>query len=292
MNAPVSNPSVQNQQAENQPPSGTGWKAQLQLGYRFRQDKTRLVERLQRGPLAVQRSLYPEGSPCHTYILHPPGGVVGGDQLDIRVRTHSGSHALLTTPGATKYYRSDEKMAYQQQTLTVEKDSILEWFPQENICFPGAHAQIHSDIYLEQGSRFIGWELQCLGRPAIQEAFTHGSIDARTRVYIDGEITLIDRMSTQGNGLINSAAGLRGYAMNATLIAGVIDADSLELVRSILETFDPQLPVGATWVDNLLVVRMLGNNTEDIQKVLIPVWKALRQHWLKIPACSPRIWAT
>ena len=183
-------------------------------------------------------------------------------------------------------------MAYQQQTLTVEKDSILEWFPQENICFPGAHAQIHSDIYLEQGSCFIGWELQCLGRPAIQEAFTSGSIDARTRVYIEGEITLIDRMSTQGDGLINSAAGLRGYAMNATLIAGVIDADSLELVRSILETFDPQLPVGATWVDNLLVVRMLGNNTEDIQKVLIPVWKALRQHWLKIPACSPRIWAT
>lgn len=284
MNAPAENFKA--------PSSVPGWKARLHLGYQYRQGKTRLVDRLQRGPLAVQRPLYPEGTPCHTYLLHPPGGVVGGDQLDIRVDTQANAHTVITTPGATKFYRSDEKMAYQYQTLTVGKDSTLEWLPQENICFPGAHAQIHSDIHLTQGSRFIGWELQCLGRPANEETFSHGSINAKTRVFIDDQITLVDQMTTQADSLINSAAGLRGHAMSATLIAGTIDAEYLEAVRAVLESFDPKLPVGATWVDNLLVVRMLGNNTEDIQNVLIPVWKILREQWLKIPACPPRIWAT
>ena len=270
----------------------TGWKAQLQLGYQDRNGKTRLVDRVQRGPLAVQRSLYPEGAPCHTYLLHPPGGVVGGDQLDIRVDAQPNAHAMITTPGATKFYRSEGKQALQQQTLTVQAGATLEWLPQENIAFPGANARIYSDVHLVQGSRFIGWELQCLGRPAIQETFDIGNMDTCLRVHVDGTLQLIDSMKTNGLSLVESAAGLRGYAMNASLIAGTIPETHLDTVRTVLESFDPSLPAGATWMDNLLVVRMLGNNTEDIQKVLIPVWKALREQWLEVPACPPRIWAT
>ena len=273
-------------------PKSSSWKAELHLGYQDRQGKTRLVERTQLGPLAVQRPLYPEGAVCHTYLLHPPGGVVGGDQLDIRVHTQENAHALITTPGATKFYRSDEKLAYQHQTLRVDKNSTLEWLPQENICFPSAHAQIKSDIYLEQGSRFIGWELLCLGRPANQEVFTTGFINTATRVYIDGQLVLVDQMKTQDDQLTSNAAGLRHYAMAATLIAGVIEEHHLETVRSVLEQFDPALPVGVTWMEGLLVVRMLGNNTEEMQNVLKPVWKALRESWLAMNACPPRIWAT
>jgi urease accessory protein len=273
-------------------PKSSSWKAELHLGYQDRQGKTRLVERTQLGPLAVQRPLYPEGAVCHTYLLHPPGGVVGGDQLDIRVHTQENAHALITTPGATKFYRSDEKLAYQHQTLRVDKNSTLEWLPQENICFPSAHAQINSDIYLEQGSRFIGWELLCLGRPANQEVFTTGFINTATRVYIDGQLVLVDQMKTQGDQLTSNAAGLRYYAMAATLIAGVIEEHHLDTVRSVLEQFDPALPVGVTWMEGLLVVRMLGNNTEEMQNVLKPVWKALRENWLAMSACPPRIWAT
>jgi urease accessory protein len=270
----------------------TGWKAQLKLGYQERNGKTRLVDRVQRGPLAVQRPFYPEGAPCHTYLLHPPGGVVGGDQLDIRVDVQPDAHAMITTPGATKFYRSEGKQALQQQTLTVHAGATLEWLPQENIAFPGAHARIYSDVHLVKGSRFMGWELQCLGRPAIAETFIHGVMDTRLRVHIDGKLALVDSIKTDGLSLVDSAAGLRGYAMNASLIAGVIPEEHLETARAVLETFDSALPVGATWIDGLLIVRMLGNNTEDIQKVLVPVWKVLREQWLEVPACPPRIWAT
>jgi urease accessory protein len=270
----------------------TGWKAQLCLGYEARQGKTKLVERTQRGPLAVQRPLYPEGAPCHTYLLHPPGGVVGGDQLDIQVSVAEGAHTLITTPGATKFYRSEGKWAYQQQTLNVANGGTLEWFPQENIAFPGAHGKIHTRIELGVDSRFMGWEIQCLGRPAIDEVFDHGHLHTGLEVLIDDRLVLLDHLITDGDSMVKAAAGLKGHAMAATFIVGPIPEAHLDTARAVLETFDPTIPVGATWMDNLLVIRMLGDNSEHIQQVLIPVWKALRSQWWNIEPCPPRIWAT
>lgn len=269
-----------------------GWKAALHLGYEPRQNITKLVCRTQRGPLAVQRSLYPEGATCHTYLLHPPGGVVGGDQLDIRVQTSEGAHAVITTPGATKFYRSEGKLAYQRQTLTVESGSTLEWLPQENICFPGAHAQITSDIYLALGSRYLGWEIQCLGRPANGETFEMGMINSASRVWMGKKLVLVDQLRNQGSELIRSASGLRGHAMNATLIAGTLGEAHLEGVRARLGEIDTDCQFGVTWMDDLLIVRILGNNTEAIQHLLKPVRDYLREHWLNLPAHAPRIWAT
>ncbi len=74
-----------------------GWKASLDLTFIDRGDKTVLKHRSQQGPLAIQRPLYPEGNPCHTYLLHPPGGVVGGDTLQISVHAIQGAKSLITT---------------------------------------------------------------------------------------------------------------------------------------------------------------------------------------------------
>jgi urease accessory protein len=140
-------------------------------------DRTILVHREQRGPLAVQRPFYPEGSTCHVYVLHPPGGLVGGDVLAIEVRVGEGAQALITTPGAAKLYRSLGPTAEQTQRLRVAAGGSLEWLPQENILFPGAQARLRTELDLEPGAAFIGWEVQCLGRPAIGERFETGRAD-------------------------------------------------------------------------------------------------------------------
>lgn len=118
-----------------------GWQAELKLQYGIHRGKTRLIKREQRGPLTVQRTYFPEGQICHTYLLHPPGGVVGGDELTFDVTATNGGHALLTTPGATKFYRSNGKTSTQRVRLSVSEDSTLEWLPMENIFFPGANAR-------------------------------------------------------------------------------------------------------------------------------------------------------
>ena len=116
-------------------PSAACWRARLELGFDQHRGITRLGHRKRFGPLAVQRPFYPEGAPCHVYLLHPPGGVVGGDQLDIDITLGENCQALITTPGAAKFYRSEGSVAQQQISMQLAPGAELEWLPQENILF-------------------------------------------------------------------------------------------------------------------------------------------------------------
>lgn len=273
-----------------------GWEAELEMVFARLHGATRLSRRRRRGPLALQRSLYPEGEVCHTYLLHPPGGLVGGDSLQIDLTMESAAHALITTPGATKFYRSDGRLARQRQHLRVAAGGCLEWFPQENIFFPGAIAELETCLELTSESRFIGWELHCLGRPAIQEVFTRGQVRARLRVIRDGVPLLIEQLVTEGDSLLRSASGLRHYPMSGSLMLHapeLLDVREavLEQVRSLLSHDGPQL-AAATQLDGLLVIRLLGSSTESMQRQMILIWQALRPLIMQRPACLPRIWST
>jgi len=79
-----------------------GWHAALELGFAAASGATRLARRKHRGPLVVQRPFLPEGpGVAHVYVLHPPGGLVGGDELTLDVEVDAGAHALVTTPAAS-----------------------------------------------------------------------------------------------------------------------------------------------------------------------------------------------
>ena len=92
------------------------WRGSLALDYRARDGRT-IVHDRHDGPLRVLRALHPEGGVCHSVLVHPPGGIVGGDALAIAITLASGAHALITTPGATRFYRSAGATA--TQTLSV-----------------------------------------------------------------------------------------------------------------------------------------------------------------------------
>ncbi|WP_151703123.1 urease accessory protein UreD [Nitrincola alkalilacustris] len=268
-----------------------GWEAELEMVFSSRHGATRLSKRSRRGPLALQRPFYPEGEVCHTYLLHPPGGLVGGDQLQINLRVEQGAHALLTTPGATKFYRSDGRLAQQRQHLVVDQDGALEWFPHENIYFPGAIAQLDTRLELAASSRFIGWELQCLGRPVIDEVFTSGEVRAGLTLMLEGKPVLIEQLVTEGDQLIRSASGLRQHPMSGTMIIYAPDLPDIEPIRELLAE-SHQVVSAATCVDGVLVVRLLGNRTESMQRIMISIWQMIRPQVFGRPACLPRIWST
>ena len=136
-----------------------GWQAKLELGFAHQHGKTVLAHRRHVGPLTVQRPFYPEGDVCHVYLLHPPGGVVAGDCLTIDINAATDSAALVTTPAAGKFYRSDGKLARQQVSLTVAANATLEWLPQETIIYEGAQVASEMRLELAAGARFIGWEI-------------------------------------------------------------------------------------------------------------------------------------
>jgi urease accessory protein len=267
-----------------------GWQARLALGFRAQARRTVLAERAHHGPLSVQRPFYPEGPVCHVYLLHPPGGVVGGDRLAIDVDAGIGSQALITTPGATKFYRSASAVASQCQRLRVRTGASLEWFPQENILFPGAEVSLATHIELEDDARLAFWEIHCLGRPVIDEPFDAGRLDSRLAVYRDGRPLLLERLRVAGQRGTRRAQ-LAGHPVTATLLLARADTADRDLARSLL----PELGdgyTGITLIEDLLVVRYLGRSTEQARGLLGAVWSALRPAMLGIEAAMPRIWAT
>ncbi|MFG0541054.1 urease accessory protein UreD [Pseudomonas sp. YQ_5] len=238
------------------------------------------------GPLLVQRPFYPEGAPCHVYVLHPPGGIVAGDRLELDIHLEPGSHALLTMPGASKFYRSIGPTARLAQRFHLAAGSTLEWLPQDSIFFSGARASLASRFTLEPGARLLAWETLCLGRPVMHERFDHGALDSLLHIVLPDEVGLHERLRLEGGHLDK----LGGHPLLATFCAAPADQAVLEQVRPLLDELGN--PAGATLLGSLLVIRLLDHDNQHLQRTLQRLWHVLRPAILGLPACPPRIWAT
>jgi len=270
----------------------SAWQARLELGFAQINSRTRLKHSQHIGPLRVQRAFYPEGNLAHIYILHPPGGVVGGDQLHITLDVAHKAQVLCTTPGSGKFYLSAGQWALLEQTLHIRPGASLEWLPQENILFAGARLRTRTRIELEDDAVFIGWDINCLGRPSSDERFEHGTFDSRLEFYHNQKLLLVENQRVMDKQTLNAAAGLRGQPMQATLLAFPCNGEHLELVRNTLSKKEASTLIGATLIDGLLVVRALGNNSETLKQQLTEIWQTLRPELLDRTAVLPRIWAT
>jgi len=262
----------------------TGWQAALDLHFERSGARTVLARRRHVGPLQVQRPFYPEGADtCHVYLLHPPGGVVGGDQLRIAIDVATGAQALITTPAAGKLYRSAGRLATLDQRLTVASDAMLEWLPQETIVFNGAHVAASMRVELA-GSGKISWlELVCLGRPAAAEQFTRGVLRQRFEVWRDGAPLWIEGSRfCGGEPALTAAWGLRGHSVTATLVC---TSTAPELVTQVRETCAPlsgDALVSVTQLDSVVVCRYLGDDTEQARACFIAAWTiCARPCWVK-----------
>jgi urease accessory protein len=267
-------------------PVAQSWKARLDLGFERRGARTVLARREHDGPLVVQKPLYPEGDAvCHAIVVHPPAGIAGGDELDLRAQAGEGAHALLTTPGAGKWYRSAGPWA--AQALKFDVTGALEWLPQETIVFDGAMAKLGTEVRLQGDARYLGWEILCLGRTGSGERFDKGEIRLDSRIYRDGRLLWLERGRIEGGGaLLDSPAGLQGNPVCATLVAALpfpmIDLAVFREVQSLAVT---QLP-------GVLIARYLGDSSEQAKKLFARLWTVLRPAVFGREAQAPRIWNT
>jgi len=273
----------------------TSWQAELALRFARRDAATLLTRREHRGPLRVQKALYPEGeSVCHAIVLHPPSGIVGGDELSIQVALESQAHALLTTPGAGKWYRSTSAWAHLRTRFEVEAGACLEWLPQETIFFNGCRAAIDSEIRLAPGARYLGWDAWCLGRSASGESFAQGVIRNRSAIYLGEDLLWHEQAQLAGgSAFMDSAAGLAGRSVCVTLYAAGEDIDPalLAACRAVLPQENSAL-VGITCLPKLVVARYLGQVAEAARNWLFDLWCLLRPVFAGRAAVSPRIWST
>ena len=273
------------------------WHARLQLDYRMAAD--RCVGRFEHdGPLRILQSLYPEGDGiCHNVVVHPPGGLVGGDTLEIAVRARDGAHGLITTPGATRFYRSEGELAVQTTRLTLDAGARLEWLPLEAICYSGCLAENRLRMELAPGSELIGWDVTALGLPEAGQPFARGRL--LQHLELPGHWLERGRIDSGDPALMDGPLGLAGRRCIATLFF-VSGSDiprarrdlALELAREQIEG-DPLAPsAGATAPGNrVVVVRVLAPLVEPALALLKSVRARWRRSLWTLPATVPRSWA-
>ena len=234
------------------------WSARMELDFAVRQGRTTLTKMQFSGPLRVQRPFYPEAAPtnapgraqasqpCHCCLLHPPGGLVSGDDLSLSVRLEQGAHALLTAPSASKFYAADAHNVAQRQTTDLNvAGGMLEWLPRETIIYDGARAEMRTSVELDNTSACIGWEMICLGRPAANECFTHGSVRQSLMLTREGLPLLHEVLRFEGgDALQKCACGLGDQAVSATLFAvgrGTDDGQDLAALEACCATLQNML---------------------------------------------------
>lgn len=242
----------------------------------------------------MQKALYPEGPEvCQVIVLHPPGGIAGGDALHIEVEAAPAARVLLTTPGAGKWYRSGGRRAGQTLAVRIGEGAEVEWLPQETIIFAGADACLQTQVELAVGGVFCGWEILCLGRTAAGERFTGGMLELTTRIEKAGRPLWLERARLPGGSpWLQAAAGLAGLPVSATLLlAGrVIEPEWLAACRAV--GAGGGVFCGASALPELLVARCLAPGSEAARAWLGAVWRALRPLALGRAAVPPRIWNT
>lgn len=272
------------------------WHAHLSLNYRQQGQRT-VLHHSHDGPLRIFKSLYPEGDAiCHNVIVHPPGGLVGGDELDIAVRVDSGAHGFISTPGATRFYAADDLPATQRVRIELAEDARLEWLPLESIAFPGCEAVNHWQATLAPGAELLAWDVTALGLPAAGQPFDRGRLHQRLEVPgVWLEQARIDAADTR---LLQSPLGLAGQRCMGTLVLACgspIERSRrealLEGLRSALPASTDGVPLAVTCPNpHMLVLRALGPLVEPLMARLQQAWAVLRPLAWNLAVQTPRIW--
>lgn len=286
------------------------WHGSLALHYRPDPDASgpRTIGRgVHSGPLRVLQSLYPEGPAiCHHVVVHPPGGVVGGDVLSISARLDAGTHALLTTPGATRFYRCDGEAAAQEVEATVAGGARLEWLPLETLVHDGARASNRLRFVLDAGAEMIGWDLLALGLPAAGEAYARGRFEQSVAIDVPGRRAWLERgvldlddppAAARTRRLLDSPLGWAGQPVLATawFASGtpLTDARCDALLEAARAALPDDAAVGVTAPNaHVVVLRALGSRVEPLMTWLKPVRAAWRALAWQCDGTMPRVWQT
>ncbi len=280
------------------PPSQTGWASRLQLRYARAGERTRAWH-LHEGALRVLAALYPEGAGvCHHVLVHPPAGMAGGDSVRMEVELGAGAHALLTTPGATRFYRSLGAGATQTLHARLATGARLEWLPLENLAYEDCIAESRAVFELAPGAELLAWDMLALGRPAAGDVFARGSYTQHLEipgVWLErGRIDGADRVLREAPG------GLDGQGALGTLLLAAgrpLEAARREALLETARTLAAQWPEGlragvTSPQPGVLVLRAMAQRIEPVAQLLRGAWAAWRVQAWGLPACAPRVWST
>jgi len=279
------------------------WLGHLTLDYRLDGSRT-IAHDLHKGPLRVLQRLYPEGDAvCHHVLVHPPGGIAGGDVLNIEANLAAGSHALITTPGATRFYRSAGALAEQSLIARVAEGARLEWLPLETLAYRGCRAENRMRFELAPGAEMMGWDVLALGLPAAGELFDDpGHPGAHYTQQIELPGIWLERGTVKSNDhrLLDSPLGWAGHRVMGTLwfaagqpLTPPRRDGLLDGARALIDASPLKTQSGCTSPHaEVVVLRVLAHRVEPVVQLLTSVWSCWRALAWQMASSPPRVWRT
>lgn len=284
------------------------WLASLELQLGSSSYGTQLTKTKRCGPLTIQKAFYPEGRDCaHLYLLHPPAGIVSGDELRVSIDVQPNAHTLVTTPGANRFYRArtDLSIGDSKQTqitqIRLDADAKCEHFPLETIVYNQADGVNNVEVRLHDSSVYCGWDMTCLGLPSSNENFTDGRFTQLNTLYCDDILVYHDKVLIESEGNIqHHNAGLAGNTVFGTFLAYASDekvsrerrSQLIEQLRTVVDENDASSLISITDIRQLLVIRYLGQQAHQCKDLFIELWKLIRPLYIDKQGVQPRIWFT
>lgn len=278
----------------------------LQLGHSIH--GTQLTQTKRCGPLTIQKAFYPEGRDCaHLYLLHPPAGIVSGDELRVTVDVQQGAHTLITTPGANRFYRARTDLSIgdpkqvQMTRINLEEGAKCEHFPLETLVYNQANGVNNVEVRLQHSSLYCGWDMTCLGLPSSDDDFIAGRFTQLNTLYLDDVLLYHDKVVIEPQSNIqHHQAGLAGNTVFGTFLAyaakdKVSDEQRTQLIRQLRETIVQQGAsnlISVTDIRQLVVIRYLGQQAHQCKGLFVELWKLIRPLYMDKQGIQPRIWFT
>lgn len=284
------------------------WLASLDLQLEYSAHGTQLTKTKRCGPLTIQKAFYPEGRDCaHLYLLHPPAGIVSGDELQVNIDVQENAHTLVTTPGANRFYRARTDLSIgdpKQSQIThinLADGAKCEHFPLETLVYNQANGVNNVAVRLHPNSVYCGWDMTCLGLPSSSEHFTDGLFTQLNTLHIDDVLMYHDKVVIEPASKIQQhAAGLANNTVFGTFLAyaplaKVSQAQRAELIeklRAVVEAHSASALMSITDIRQILVMRYLGQQAHQCKSLFIELWKLVRPLYIEKQGVQPRIWFT
>lgn len=270
--------------------SRVGREGRLDLAFERERGRTVLRERRFALPLQFLEpiDLAGDGSAC-VPLLNPTGGVLGGDRLRTRISVGPGAAVCVTTPSATRVYRSDGAVARIETRIEVAAGAVLEYVPEHLIPHPGARLEQRLEVDVAEGGRALVWDAYALGRVARGERFRFERLDLSSRVRVAGRLAFLDQVRlVPSDPAPEPAAGL-SYV--GTLVAVGPETGSWGEWAAELESraAPADTRVGASALGTSgLAMRVLAATAHGLEALLSDRWAALRSAWLGRPSLALR----
>jgi urease accessory protein len=260
------------------------------LAFEARGGRTVLTARRFTLPLQALEPMDLDGDGVATLLLlNPTGGLLAGDRLETEIVLRPGSRVCLSTPSATRVYRSPGPVAVQRVAMDVGRGAALEWLPDHLIPSPGARLRQTTEIRLAADATLLYLDAWATGRAARGETWGFDLLDSNLLVRNEAGPLLRERSILAGHPPRDGLGGTEGFAYTATFLAmrpaGPATQPDWEDLARVLQTDAGAVQAGGrAGVTTLgrggVLARLLCPSAPALHDVVHALWATCRRRLL------------